>query len=302
MQQANRQARPKWGRTLLGLLGALTLLIGAIYCANEPTPPKQRVMRITAPALARAQAARTRMAWVGEFHQELIADFKAHKDAWLGNARSRASDCAAAVRVATKYAAVAKAKLGYTAALTVPAGVLNSVGCPESNAARGVPLMLLWRQGLIVDSASIYDPNTAYVTGAFDSYTGALSAVYGYATTPDQVASATWAVVDQAAADGLDAPDLDVLAGLASLSVSSAYQWYGYQQQGYIIDTSAPTTYLDPATPIAAIGFWGKLGVVDLGGALMGARGGMGAGPAGAFYGALIGGGIASAVWGIVNG
>lgn len=133
------------------------------------------------------------------------------------------SDCAAAVCVATKIGGPTASEAWPPRALAVPAGMLASVGCPATQPVL-VPLILLLRQSLIVDSASICDPYTAVVTDAFTYYSGDLVAVYSYATTPDQVANATWAVVNQAAADGLDAPDRDGLAGIVSLSISSAYQ------------------------------------------------------------------------------
>jgi hypothetical protein len=127
-------------------------------------------------------------------------------------------------------------------------------------------------------------PSSPGVSGAYEHYGPALEGSFLGASTADQAVAATYAVLNQAAADGLAQPDLDYLALIASVSISSAYQWYEYEQAGGFSDANVQ----DPMSLFKHMTKWGRVGVADLGGAMMGSRGG--------FWWAVAGGVIASSV------
>jgi len=214
------------------------------------------------------------MAWMGELHSSAARDLIKELQTLRGRKATLQMRCDAAWRIARKYAPRAAA-LG---ALT-----LDIVRDLETHAAkqgcRGssglAALVVTSREGSSQPLAlKAVVALTEVASGAYADYGPQLELAYDLAQTPDDVAVRTWTVVDQAAADGLPQPDLEVLAGLASISVSSAYDWYAYEQSGgFAGDPGGAGDDDEPmlSTSDLRCGKWCRVGWADLGGALWGA-------------------------------
>lgn len=253
--------------------------IASVRCTDKPSAvgPLRLASRvshaqITDEARARAQAARAKSAWMGEFHSKAVHEWIEGRKS-LGKNANREAKCALAWKVARRYAS----KAGQQGALSKQVvdeleAYAAKKGCRGPSGLASVSSNTPSTREL-----SIFGVLTAQwegSTGVYANYEPQLQAAYDYPSTPDDVASVSWAVVDQAAADGIPQPDLEVLAGLASISVSSAYDWYAYEQSGGFSGggggTDDPPVYSVFGT-VAPCGKWCKVGWADLGGALWGA-------------------------------
>jgi len=127
-------------------------------------------------------------------------------------------------------------------------------------------------------------------TGAWQNYEPALEAAWN-GDTPDAVATASWSVVDQAAADGVSQADLEMVAALASVSASSAPEWYQFEQSGGFECTTVDDCPLQMSV-FQRGSYWRTVGMCDLLGAFVGAL-------ADGFAGAVVVGFLASVICGI---
>jgi hypothetical protein len=235
--------------------------------------------------------ARGRVAWVGELHSEMLRDFMKNKKAWLGKKPSLETRCNVLWRLTHKSIAKSSEHVPVTKEMIAAAkseGTKRGCSAPtdlESLVTASAPVAAQSRQlslfGTIVTQE---EPS-----GAYQDYTPALEAAWNGATTPSAVESASWAVVDQAAAANIPQADLDIVAAAASVSVSSAYDWYAYGQSGGFEGGGGGGGGEDPMSLFQGwLEKFGTVGKCDLLGALVGAiLGGIG--------GAFIGGFVASA-------
>jgi hypothetical protein len=286
-------------RLALGALVATAVVLTTVRCGDGGSPPvapsdrglqasrhdASRAAPVTAEAKERAKHALAKGAWVGEVHRLAMADLIRDRAAWRGaRQRGAAANCAIGWRLAEKYFPMVARHVGPEVGRQtpkMPADLELKLGCPAGS-GQAFERLLAGRNGQL--SLFLQEGLPPGVTGAYEQYGPALESAYNSASTPGQVATATYAVVNQAAANGLGQPDLEYLALIAGLSVSSAYQWYEYEQSGGFGDGSVE----DPFSLFRAMGRWGKVGVADLGGAMMGSRGGP--------WWAVAGGLVASAV------
>jgi hypothetical protein len=229
-------------------------------------------------------AAREKVAWMGELHSEVVRDLMKNRKTLLDSRkRTKRDDCRVAWQLARKY----MPRVADHAPITV-----QMVASLEAEAAKHGCLEPSGLRALVTQSederSRQFSSAQEGLTGAFANYQGALEAAYINAATPGDVATASWLVVDQAAADGIAQADLEVLAGLASISASSAADWYRFEQDGGFEGDSLPAEIA-----LSLDGdYWRTVGICDLLGAMGGAMlGGLG--------GAITGGFLASVICGI---
>ena len=227
-------------------------------------------------------------------HTHAMDEIRASRDVWRATRpHTKEERCAVASRIARRYAQQAADKVGVTigdlngAAKSAAAKQGCGIGTDFASTSKS---MSPRGSGLLSIFGSL--TMTEVVTGEFGNYVGGLNDAYSGASSPDDVASASWAIVNQAAANGLGQPDLEVLAALADIGASSASEWYSFQQGGGFDDPHQDEFSLFRLGAFS----WRIVGWSDLGGAVAGAYGGMAGGPAGAFAGAVVGGAISSAV------
>lgn len=273
-------------RWALGALVAAGVVLTTVRCADGESPPvapdgpglranrhdASRAARITPEAKERSRHALAKGAWAGEVHRLAMSDLIRDRSAWRGaRRRGAAGNCAIGWRLAAKYASMVARHIGPERGRhtpKMPADLEVKLGCPAGS-GRAFERLLAVRNGQL--SLFLQEGLPPGVTGEYEQYGPALESAYYGAWSPDQVASATYAAVDQAAANGLGQPDLEYLALIAGISVSSAYQWHDYEQSGGFDDDGGAG---DAFSLFRALGRWGKVGVADLGGAMMGSRGG----------------------------
>jgi hypothetical protein len=260
------------------------LLIATTRCADQSPPPTASsapsphmaagtAPRDTAEARERAGLAMRRGAWAGELHRQAMAVLIADPEVWQGaRRRTPAQNCAIAWGLAERFRQSIDAHVGSGAKAQrrrMPANLEEQIGCPRGSGASAVnpahPLSIFFQED------SLLPPD---VTGEYEMYTDALLGVYEYATSPSEVEAGTWKVMRGAAALGLGQPDLDYLGALAGISISSAYQWHEFEMSGGFDSDGGGDT--DQAMSLFRLEMsrWGKIGWADLGGAIMGARGG----------------------------
>jgi hypothetical protein len=292
--------RTTWVRALLTGAAGAAIILTSLNCSDAPPPtsikpgPATRNAAVGKAARERAAAARARTEWMARVHSEFVHDLTKNKATWLGPGRATwETKCNALWKLARKYGARVAQHAPLTPRLVSdveayaaargcsgPSGLQALVTAPSQNAAQ---------QFSIFGHALLQSEPT----GAYHEYVPALEGVYNYAVYPSDVASASWAIVDQAAANGIPQADLDVVAGYASISVSSSYDWYVYEESG-----GFNTNYVDDPTTVQPMSlfqggrYWRRLGYCDLGGALVGGWGG-------GFAGAVVLGFVASGICGL---
>ena len=232
---------------------------------------------------------------MGELHNVAMRDMLEHEHAWRGNGpRTLQSNCAIAWRIAQKYAPIVAQRTGkpFTNAVELRVrAVASQSGC-DTQGFRGLVASAPSGQMSIFGVLDGADG----VTGAYEPYATRLqNESFAGVASPRDVATRSRAIVDQASADGIPQPDLELLAGLASIAVASAEEWYDYESVGGF---GGSPGRLEPS-PAYSIFLnanvctrWCVVGWSDLGGADVGAWGG---GPAGA----VVGGAVASVVAGL---
>ena len=299
------------GTPLRALLGATLFAVAACSDAAPPatsppiaditTPQNPLAARaplknapITANAIARVASARARTSWVAAMHTDAMNEVRAMRDDWRATRpHHKQQRCEAVLRIARRYTERATAHVG------MPAGVMNGVarkaavdhGCaPGADLAMTLPA---YSRGAALLSLFSTTALTEEVTGEYQNYLGGLDNAYASAGSPDEVSNLSWAVVNQAAANGVGQADLDVLAAIAGVGVSSGYEWYSFQQGGGFDDPGQDEMSMFARKKLVN---WKTVGWADLGGAIVGAIGGAAAGPPGMFAGAVTRGAIASGI------
>jgi hypothetical protein len=233
-------------------------------------------------------AAMAKGTWAGELHRLAMTDLIRDRAGWRGaRTRGRSATCAIAWRLAEKYAPMTAQYIVSASSRRVPRmpkDLETKIGCPAGSGAAFERVVAGWstQLSLFAQGDSALPPG---VTGDYEWYGPALESAYNGAYYPSQVRTRTNAVVAQAAANGLGQPDLEYLAAIGGISISSADQWYDYEQSGGFGDERRPLSLF------RAMNKWGRVGVADLGGAMMGSRGG--------FWWAVAGGLVASSVYAI---
>lgn len=270
-------------RPFVGVLVAALALGIAISCSDSssrPTSPRALPSRtsqtkipvlapITPEAKARAAAARQKGLWAANLHTKAMNEIRQSLKAWRASGpHSRQAACDAAWGIVRKYlleaaesAGVAPAALNKSIAAAAP-----PVGCTSiPPLALSEPRMFQGRALLSIFAARTLDDS---VTGAWGDYAGGFNDAFNN-STPAAVASAAYAVVDQAAANGIDQADLEVLGGMADATASSAYDWYSEQQSGTFDDGCCGG---DPMSIFLQRGSaWRIIGWSDVGGLISGA-------------------------------
>jgi hypothetical protein len=272
-------------RLALGALIAAGVVLTTVRCGDGGNPPvaprgpdlqasrhdASRAARVTPEAKERSKHALAKGAWAGEVHRLAMSDLIRDRSAWRGaRKRGAAGNCAIGWRLAEKYTPLVAQHIGIELSRhtpKMPTDLELKLGCPVGS-GRAFERLLAVRNGQF--SLFLQEGLPPGVTGAYEQYGPALESAYYGASTPGQLATATYAVVDQAAANGLGQPDLEYLALIAGISVSSAYQWYEYERAGGFGGGYVE----DPLSLFRAMNRWGKVGIADLGGAMMGSRGG----------------------------
>jgi hypothetical protein len=222
---------------------------------------------------------------MGALHSEVVHDFiRNRKVLAAAGTNSKDIKCEVAEKLARKYAPKVSEHAPITQAVVAAAEAERAKhGCRgPSGLSEFASDVLLERMSAQL-SMFFASARQDGVSGAFANYEPQLEHAYDNANTPSDVASASWVVVDQASADGIGQADLEVLAGLASISASSASDWYAFQQSGGTgVDKQLMSLFQGGA-------FWKRVGVCDLMGAFIGAL-------AGNLAGAVTIGFIASAI------
>jgi hypothetical protein len=280
--------RPKWQRLILAATSGV-IIISVVRCSEPPSSTDVKLRgAVVNPTFqkdvpARAALARERTAWMGDVHSAFVQDLTKNRAAWLGRGKkTRAEKCKALWAVLRKYMprVVEHGQLTAGAVEAVesyarkndchePSGLMAFASSPQ-NSARAFSMFGSVGQG--------------HPTGAYYPYYGQLEAVFGWAEHPDQVAAASWAIVNQASADGIPQIDLEVLSGLASIGVSSAYDWHAYEQNGGFNPPPSEQWSL-----FQGMRYWRRIGLCDLFGAFLG-------GWSGGFPGAVVMGATASGI------
>jgi hypothetical protein len=267
-------------RRLVIIAVSVVLGVAAVRCTdNQSSVAPRRVgarvsnAKITDEARARARAARTKGAWMGEFHSNAIHDWiEGRKE--LGKNATLEAKCALVWRLARKYAPKAAEHGALTKEVVDELeayGAKKGCGGPSGLDAYISSAAANSRQLSIF---GVLKAQWEGATGVYADYEPQLEAAYNNPSTPDDVAAVSWAVIDQAAANGIPQADLEVLAGLASISVSSAYDWYAYELSGGFSGGGGGAGDVPMYSVFGALslcGKWCKVGWADLGGALWGA-------------------------------
>lgn len=283
-------------RSAFAIACALSVTILAVRCADSgpllgpshraSTPAAKKA--VTPAARERAAAARKKVAWMGELHSAVIRDLTKNRKQWLASrGRTKASDCDVAWQIARKYVPRV-AEHGEITPKIVAAAEAEAAkhGCKGPS---GLEFVIRSQQKSALQfSMFVATARQDGASGAFANYQASLEAAYNNAATPAEVATVTWAVVDQAAADGLGQVDLEILAGLASISVASANDWYTFERGGGFEEDSL----LAQMSLFQNGSYWRTVGVCDLLGAFAGAW-------AGGLEGAIVIGFLASVLCGI---
>lgn len=295
------------------ILGALSACDDAVPRATGPAAAAGRVSGstpeatqgagapVTPAAIERVKAARARVHWVAQLHTDAMNEVRAMGPSWRGGRSHGLADrCVVALTVGRRYGSRAADRLGLSAR-----DVASALRASAREHGCAVPADVAALSGRAPSPAllaiySVMQTADETLTGEFQNYTPGLDAAYANASTPSDVDYASWAVVYQAAANGLGQADLDVLAAIADIGVSSAYEWYAYELSGGFSGGGGGGDPTQEAMSIFRLGFgpikWRAVGWSDLGGAIAGALGGAAGGPAGAFGGAVTRGAVASAV------
>jgi len=283
-------------RFMLVTIGVLGLAVVAWQCTDSTTQPTARVAiatggkraAVTQQAVDRAAAARERTKWAAEEHHRVVRRLVAARKQ-LKRDRTHAENCAIAWDVIREeLPRFSAAGFAITPALAEAARRGAAVGACAGGEGISAYINATSASALSIFNAVALRQQT---TGAFANYEGALDAIYNASYWPWEVASAANSVVAQAAADGIPQADLDVVAGVANVAISSAYDWYTYERNGGFRGVDCTTT-CDVALMSVFLqkgSAWRRVGYADLGGAISGAlRAG--------FQGAVIGGALSSAI------
>lgn len=281
-------------RSMLVTIGVVALAAVAWQCTDSTTQPKARASlapgakhaSVTQQSVDRAAAARARTKWAAEEHHHAVQRLIAMRKQ-LKRGRTHAENCAIA------WDLIRKELPRFSAAGIVITPALADAarrGAVVGNCAGGAGISA-FINAPDPSALSIFNARLPEATGAFANYEAALSAIYNNAYWPWEVEGAANAVVAQAAADGIPLGDLDVVAGVANVATSSAYDWYAYEQSGGFAGVDCTTQC---GTELMSIflqkgSAWRRVGYADLGGAISG-------GMRGGYQGAVIGGAVSSII------
>lgn len=284
--------RQTWQRFTVAAIASSAIMLTTVRCGEAPSSTALRptaALRsaaVSEEARARAAAARAKVAWMARVHSDFVQDLTKNKVAWLGTGRkSNEKKCAVLWQLLRKYAP----RVAEHAPIT-PRIVDDVEAYAARHGCAGPSGLMAFVRNVPQDSPSQFSifgaaRRQSEPTGAYQAYTPGLEAAYDNSVHPANVETRSWAVVDQAAADGLSGPDLEALSGFASISVSSSYDWYAYEQSGGF-DPDPPG---DEMSLFQSGGFWSSLGKCDLLGAMLG-------GWSGGFGGAVVLGAAASGI------
>ncbi len=260
------------GLQKLGIMVSTVVAVGALSHCTQPDAPVQPSRPPVSPpftaAVLKKNAPHMRfdLGWIGEMHNEAIAELIATKSSWAnpklgGTAKSRG--CVALARLGKKYAAIAARRTGLRDEGVLDADLRKALvgqGCESTVAS------MLWTP---IASSRFDDSLSA--SGNFGNYTGALEAAIAGASDPADAAIAIDAVI--ANATDLNDGDVFMLEAAASVGIASNYYWYAEEMSGALdatLDSLREWETSIFAAPRMRLR-WGALGWADLYGGLTGA-------------------------------
>jgi hypothetical protein len=259
-------------RGLSLIVGALGLTLIATVCSrsDQPVAPLVAQRAFGMPAFSKVLPhARRDLGWIGDVHAQAMHELASNKALWgdKKNGTPAQRRCAALTMLVTRYTGLVGQHLGVDPA-QVRAIVHLTLQKQKCNESR--PLAL-WAP--IPYAARVRAATQDLATGAYQSYVPGLEAAMQNGATPGDVAYGMDAVLSSAT--DLGPGDAMILDGLASIGVSSAYDWHDQEQSG-ALDTEIDAirvyamSIFPPPRP-AMLSWWGGLGWADLAGSVSGA-------------------------------
>ena len=260
---------------LVGVLAVAILAVGALRCARDVTRPTatgpSKLYRDNRTRFFQSEPygdRRLRYAWVADVHDAAMTELLAETRVSRGqHGKSHARDCEAIARLGSKYFAVAETRAAKSLSddprtHQLLDAQLKRIGCSGYRIATGVTTQFL--------PAAYFAQTEEEVTETGLSYLNPMTEVFNSASGTNDIADGTNAILGSAS--GVNSADVDLMAALGNLQVSSAYYWYDVQSSGncstYLLDNcyvEAPLSIF-PSKRMSSCGFWCRVGYADAAG------------------------------------
>lgn len=260
---------PNRKRILTSAALTAMVVLAATFCSrpDQPVEPgSRRVVTSPLPAFSKMLPHATHdVSWAGTLHLQAMRELESSRAIWADSHHGSAVErkCAALSSLVTKYGAL----VGQRLALSddqVKSIVRNALATQQCAVASP---MMLWPVASVATRAPLAIEDTA--TGAYQDYVSGLEDAMSGASNPDQVASGMDNVL--ASATDLSSGDMEILEDIASVGVSSAYEWYDEEQSGQLDVTVDSIHNLLQSVFPQSHNWWGGLGWSDLLGSVTGA-------------------------------
>jgi len=236
-------------RRVLIVLGVGAVLGLGYACEESRTPTKPSALavggagraalstvsglaRLTPEARQRIDAAKARMAWVGDIHHQAMTDWLAHLPSLEQRSGRNQRICAAAAALTLKYVPLIEQRIGVSRTEGQRRQIVNEVfgGIGRCKAHATMSIFGLGNLAGISLVSALSEDDTSGTEAVIEPMNSLVAAVVNSDGSVAAVEAITTASLENNS--NLGTVDLQILAAVASLANSSAADWNSYSASG----------------------------------------------------------------------